>query len=192
MRIDELPSMLVERVEAAKPMTVYGRFDRLDGVRENGGYFRIARGDYIWANLTVLDASACTVTFTDERDPDVARLVAGQRYTWLDDYWKTQIVEAIADERTQWRQVRFAPRDAAYFEQNGVTGWRPAGDPLPEGAVDTKVVAGGWDHEHCDHCGDHIDGENPLYYEDGDRNFLCTRCYERYAAKHDVSFQVGG
>ena len=191
MTLVELPSMFVERIEGTDTITIHGRFDRMDGVR-NGGYFRIARGEYAWANLVVLDAAAGNVTFTGERDPDVARLRPGQRYTWLDDYWQAPLVEAIADEETRWRQVRFNPRDAAYFRQNGVVGWRPAGDPLPEGAVETYIVPDGWDHEHCDLCGQHVDPENPIGYEDDDRNFLCAECYERYAAKHDISFQVGG
>ena len=37
MKLDDLPTMLVERFDrTADGLKVYGRFDRLDGVRENG------------------------------------------------------------------------------------------------------------------------------------------------------------
>src|SRR5262245_13738991 len=54
MKLTELPSMLVERVEVdGDQLRIVGRFDRLDGVRE-GGCFRLSRREYAWADLNIV------------------------------------------------------------------------------------------------------------------------------------------
>jgi hypothetical protein len=191
MKLSELPAMLIDRVEhGPNGLRIHGRFDRLDGVRE-GGCFRLARGDYVWANLEIRDRHSGTVTITDERDPDIARLRVGERYIWLRDYWQAPFVEAIADESTAWRRFTFQPSDAQYFIEGGYVGWHKVGSPLREGAIATEVRPGGWDHEHCDLCDKHIDVENPVAFTDDQGHFLCSECYERYGVSHDVSFQLG-
>src|SRR5581483_2681042 len=152
MTLSELPAMRVERIEKTDDgLSVHGQFDRLDGVRE-GGCFRLARTQYAWANLAIIDRASRSVVATDARDPHIAKLVVGQSYTWFDDYWQAPLIEAIADPTTSWSQFAFHPSDAAYFRQGQAAGWRKAGTPLPEGAVETHVKPGGWDHEHCDLC----------------------------------------
>lgn len=192
MKISELPTMLVERVDDTPTgVRVYGHFDRLEGVRESGK-LRIRRGEYVWVDLIIEDRGSCAVSMTDARDPDVSRLRVGERYTWLDDYWQAPLVEAIADESHQWRRFTFKASDAQYFRQGNAIGWQKAGGRIPEGAEALEVRSGGWDHEHCDLCGDHIDADSPIAYEDSDGHFLCETCYARYGAEHDVSFQLGG
>ena len=191
MKISELPAMLVDRVERGPDgLRVYGNFDRLDGVRE-GGCFRLSRCNYAWANLEIQDRAAGSVVVTSARDPDIALLRVGERYIWFDDYWQAPLVEAIADEATEWRQFTFEPSDAQYFRVGDSVGWQKVGGTLQEGAVALEVKPGGWDHEHCDLCGDHIDVENPVAFTNSEDHFLCSPCYNRYGATHDVSFQVG-
>ncbi len=191
LKLSELPTMLVEKIEPeGEILRVFGRFDRLEGVR-NGGCFRVNRGDYIWANLVVLDRSACSVLATNERDRDLVRLGVGQRYVWFDDYWQAPFVEAIADEAVVWRKFVFEPSDGRYFRQGEVIGWQEIGGPLPEGAIDLGVKSGAWDHEHCDLCQGHIDLDHPVAYTNDAGYFLCSPCYEKYGKHHDVSFQLG-
>jgi hypothetical protein len=190
MKLTELPSMLVERVdEQSTGTTVHGIFDRLDGVRESGS-FRLKRGEYAWAELTIVDRDSgrarATVTYLDE-----LRMTAGERYIWLDTYWQLPFVEAIADERTVWRRFSFQASDAQYFRVGKAVGWQKVGAKLRADAVPMEIKPGGWDHEHCDLCGGHIDSEHPVAYEDQEGHFLCSECYETYGADHDVSFQVG-
>ena len=183
--------MLVERIETtAQAVRVHGRFDRLDGVCESGK-FRLRRGEYIWADLMIDDRSAGTVVVTNAIDPDVAKLRLGERYTWFHDHWDAPLVEAIADDTTSWQQFEFKATDAQYFRLAGSIGWQPTGTPLSEGAVPLEVKPGGWDHEHCDLCGTHIDTRNPLGYTDAEGHFLCSPCYDSYGANHDLSFQLG-
>lgn len=183
--------MLVERIERpADGLRIYGRFDRLDGVR-GFGYFRFARRDYAWAELKILDRSTCEVLVTDSRDPEVGRLRTGERYIWLDDYWQAPLVEAIADETHMWRRFTFVPADARQFKQGDAIGWQPLGQALPKGAIDLGIKPKGWDHEHCGLCDGRIDPDAPIGYTDNEGHFLCPPCYKKYGAPHDVSFQVG-
>jgi len=182
--------MTVERVEQdGDVIRVYGRFDRLDGVGEEG-CFRLSRGQYAWTNLVVIDRTICSVLVTNHHDPDIKHLRVGESYTWFRDYWSPPFVEAIADQTNEWRQFTFQPSDAAYYRQDELIAWRQVGSPLPEGAVELYVKPGGWDHEHCGLCGDHIDSDHPIAYQDAEGFFLCATCFERYGAIHDVSFQM--
>ena len=183
--------MVVEAVDrVGDRLRISGRFDRLEGVRE-GGCFRLSRGEYAWANLTIVDPSACTVVVTDERDPEVARLRVGQRYTWLHDYWQQPLVEAIADETQVWREFTFEASDARHFKRGDGVGWQPVGQALPNDVTDLGVKPGGWDHEHCDLCDLRIDPDARIGYTDDRGHFLCSKCYTKHAAQHDVSFEVG-
>jgi hypothetical protein len=191
MKLSELPSMLVESIQQdSQVLSVNGRFDRLDGVRESG-QFRISRGEYVWVTLEFVDRGNGSVKFTSDRDPDVARLRVGERYTWLNVYWQAPLLEAIADESHAWRRFEFKPSDARYFKKGGVVGWQQASEPLAKDVEDLGVRAGAWDHEHCGLCGTHIDAERPIAYMDDDEQFLCETCYQKYAATHDLSFHVG-
>jgi|SRR5688572_21099230 len=191
MKLGELPKMLVGRVEAdGNVLTVHGRFDRLDGVATTG-YFRLNRCAYAWADLVVHDHARGDVSTTNARDPDVAQLQVGEQYIWLSDYWQAPLVEAIADESTQWSAFRFRTPDAQYFRRADAGGRQRAGQGLPDSAKARLVQPGGWAHEHCDLCGAHIDALNPFGYTDAEGHFLCPGCYERYGRVHDLSFQVG-
>ena len=128
---------------------------------------------------------------TNARDPDIAKSVVGKRYTWFHDYWQTPFVEAIADPATKWQRFTFQATDAQYFRMGNTIGWQQVGGKLPDGAAPLEVKSGGWDHEHCDLCSDHIDANNPIGYTDPDGHFLCSECYDKYGATHDVSFQLG-
>jgi len=189
MKLSELPAMLIERIEQdATGTTVFGQFDRLDGVRESG-CFRLARGEYAWADLTIVDRALCSaqavITYVDD-----GRMSVGERYIWLDRYWQLPFVEAVADEANEWRQFSFQATDAQYFQQGKSIGWQQVDSEVPEGAVPTNVKIGGWDHEHCDLCGTQINAQKPIGYTDAEGHFLCARCYKKYGASHDVSFQL--
>ena len=191
MKLADLPTMLVVRTEkTADGLRLYGRFDRLEGVRE-AGYFRLARLSYAWAHLRFIETEPTAVEFTDARDPDVSKLRVGERYTWLDDYWQAPLVEAIADESTSWSLRTFRASDAQYFRQGDVIGWQPVDQALPEGVEALEIKSGAWDHEHCDLCGCHIDAASPRFYMDSENHRLCPDCYERHARTQDVSFQIG-
>jgi len=162
--------MLLERIE---PPVFYGRFGRLDGVRESG-FFRIRRCEYAWATLEIIDRTAGTVRFTDERDAHVATLRVGERYVWIYDYFDAPLVEAIADAAHEWRPLTFEPSNAIQTTPDGVK----------------TIIPGGWDHEHCQLYGERIDVEQPVAYAYAEGYFLCKACHDRYVPAHDLSFLI--
>ena len=131
MTLAELPAMLVERVESGRDgIQVHGRFDRLQGVGKSGK-FRLSRGEYAWADLVVQDRESGVVLVTNARDPDIAKLVVGKRYTWFHDYWQAPFVEAIADPATKWQRFTFQATDAQYFRMGNTIGWQRVGGSYP-------------------------------------------------------------
>ena len=190
MKLTELPTILVDRIEQSERGTiVHGRFDRLDGVRESGS-FRLKRGEYAWADIVIVDRESCTVRATVTYLYDL-KMCVGERYISLDRYWQVPFVEALADEGTAWCRFTFKATDAQYFRQGNAVGWQQVGNQLPAGAVALEVKSCDWDHEHCDLCGARIDAESPIGYADTEGHYLCLACYERYGVNHDVSFQLG-
>ena len=160
MKLAELPSVFVEQGDStAEGAMIRGQFDRLDGVRDSG-WLRIARDAYVWADLTVVDRQACTVVLRSRGSDNVNRLQPGSRYPWFDDYWQTTLVEAIVDESRVWKRFSFLPTDAVHFRPGTGTGWQEVGTDLPEGATPYAIESGGWDHEHCNLCLNHIDKTN--------------------------------
>lgn len=52
------------------------------------------------------------------------------------------------------------------------------GDPVP--MEHFRVEPGGWDHEHCDGCGNRIEqGEQCWITDDADFEMLCNVCYKK-------------
>jgi hypothetical protein len=57
---------------------------------------------------------------------------------------------------------------------------------LPEPGPD-GIIEGGWSHEHCDICREHIEsGEIGLLDRSGHK--LCEKCHRQYVLTHDLSF----
>ena len=54
--------------------------------------------------------------------------------------------------RGDWQEQVFTAADAMHFDLGGLRGWNRADHEIPEGAVETGVEPGGWDHEHCEIC----------------------------------------
>ncbi|HUK52936.1 MAG TPA: hypothetical protein VL099_06575 [Candidatus Binatia bacterium] len=50
-----------------------------------------------------------------------------------------------------------------------------------------QIVKDAWDHEHCEYCSKHIDPPDWCYVNP-DEDWVCESCFEKYIAKHDLSF----
>ncbi|MEO7043142.1 MAG: hypothetical protein ABI035_12845 [Gemmatimonadaceae bacterium] len=192
--ISGLPQFTVGNVRAAivdNDAVVIGHFSHLHGVRNDGGWLYRSPGPSIVGGLSCVPTAAGE--YVEFRTPDLAlaaELHAGAVYPWVDIYWQAYHVDMILAGRWDARIMSAAP--ARYFQLDGVTGWQPEDAPLPHGAQDLGVRAGGWDHENCELCQVRI-GEpvDPHGYVDEDNHWLCTTCYHRYAMTHDLSFAVG-
>lgn len=98
-------------------------------------------------------------------------------------WWTAQQVALVEDRTRLWRPSHFTPSDAVSFSQDGQTVLERQDAALPD-VEDARVVAGGWDHEHCALCWATIlphPGDQPSGYSDG-RDWLCSQCYESFIA----------
>ena len=192
MKVTELPSMTVLRIERIESgVCIRGHFDRLDGVGESG-WFWPGPGRYVFAELEDIDTATGNVSSTAMEESEIDGIAEGDRLPWFDSYWQVPLVQAIIDEDHTWRAVTFQASPAVHFRLGKSKGWQPVGQELPEGAVVTHEQLGGWDHEHCSICQDHINGDKPSAYVSADGIWwLCPSCYERHGKNNDVSFQLG-
>ena len=192
MRVDELPSMTILSINREGPsITIRGRFDRLDGLRESG-WFWPGPGRYLFADLEGLDRNTGELTVTVVEPSEAEGLSTGDRLPWFDAYWQVPVVDAIIDESHAWQPVTFEPSTAVHFSLGNSAGWQPLGQDLPDGAVISHEEEAGWDHEHCSICTKQINSESPQAYLTADGTWwLCESCYQRYGKTHDVSFQLG-
>lgn len=176
--------------EAEDGLVLTGRLSHLRGVRsERGWLYRTDRPSVVGTLSHVPSAVGEPVEFRSADDGMASELVVGETFPWVDGYWQAYHVTMIL--AGQWESRHFAAGRARYFRQNGVIGWQPLADALPEGAEDLGVRDGAWDHEHCELCGTHIGVPgDPHGYVDPDAHWLCRACYERYAIPRDISFAV--
>jgi hypothetical protein len=128
-------------------------------------------------------------------------LAVGNNFPLLDSYFNPYQVAMVLDENRRWTRTRFSPRDAiATPGPNGFTCLKPLGgggssryypprpgDTSPESGG--QVIAGSWDHEHCNLCDARISPPDaPEGYVDDRGHWVCCRCFEAYVAKHDLGF----
>lgn len=195
MDLSQLPQFTIDEVREVSPgdSVIIGQFSHLRGVRNDGGwlYRRPPELSLVGGLNRVPSAAGEAVEFRTPDEDRVPELRVGTAYPWIDEYWQAYQVDMILDG--QWEARRFAVASARYFRLNGVTGWQADdGGPLPAGAEDLGVRAGGWDHEHCDLCNAHIDAESgPEGYVNPGNRWLCVLCFHRYAEPRDLAFLAG-
>jgi hypothetical protein len=85
--------------------------------------------------------------------------------------------------------TRPTPPVQEQINARGQSRWYPAegghlvkmpyqGDPVP--MEHFRVEAGGWDHEHCDQCGEHIRAREQCWVtSDADFAVICDSCYRK-------------
>jgi hypothetical protein len=195
MDLSGLPQFTVDEFQPASNVDetiVIGRLSHLRGVRNMRGFLYRSSGPSVVGDLAGIPVS------TEERvelsvfTSDLA-LVPDFRidavYPWLDGYWQPRHLSMILAPMDRWARRYFVATPARYFRVHDVRGWQQDDKPLPDGATDLGVRAGGWDHEHCELCQARISAdENPEGYVDPDNYWLCLQCFEKYARINDISF----
>jgi hypothetical protein len=79
---------------------------------------------------------------------------------------------------TKLERADGAGRQSRYYPEDN-----QIGPPDPN----TRVVPGGWDHEHCALCNEHIEAGQFGFRDPGER-WMCEKCYQRYVVPRDLSF----
>ena len=195
MDLRDLPQFRVLDVEAGREpgeTRVAGVFSHVRGVRNDLGYLYRSDGPSIIAVLDAVPSAAGERVTLLTSDASLAReLRPGVSFPWLDCYWRPYHLAMVLGPADRWARLAFGAEPAHFFELGGVQGWHPVGGPLPDDAVDLGVRAGAWDHEHCELCRASIGGGGAAEgYVDPDKYWLCVACYERYAARRDISFAL--
>ena len=102
------------------------------------------------------------------------------------------LVFILLDPQEVWEEEIFGSGLAAtskFIDEDG-RGWtrqRPISD-VSELKDGESLQVGGWDHEHCSLCNQHIYPEHRyfLHAREDSRFFLCFFCHDRFALTHSV------
>ena len=147
------------------------------------------------------------------RNPvDAAVIAPSEQYLFISG-WDTRGAEAVVD-RT-WQKAVFEPKDAIQVRSSGYRARTRLGrNPQNRGAPgyaqlaemiariwgrirrrntpqpkETRIVPGGWDHEHCEICNECICLiHGPDGYANKDDNWVCPACYEKYVEPMSFDF----
>lgn len=189
-----------------------GRFDR--PVEQSGEitWFWLLIGDHAavcmqWKSLDK-ETRAAVVIAREMELPDLS----GKTLYYLSPRWNALNIWMVLDERWGWERMRFQAVDAvaedyeakevSIVDGREVKKWTkleradkrrsseryyPVTEESPPSGADQRIIPGGWDHEHCELCHEHID-HGDFGYRDRDERWLCEKCYDRYVSSRDLSF----
>ena len=187
-----------------------GKFDR--GVRETPRdwfYLLFGEREAVCVTLQSLDDSLSAVLTCDEKDEPG---LVGKSAAYLWRRWSPHQVWMVAEPLWIWERKTFEALDAVAEDfkskdvsivdgrevkswtklqpvrgDDGSSRYYPASDQAAPPNATTRIVSGGWDHEHCELWRAHIDAGN-VGYCDLSEHWVCEACYARYVVPHDLAF----
>jgi len=190
-----------------------GTLDRIDGVTDGRCWLLLPERNCLIGDLNFVDLEAKTATFltSEESLPDLT----GSSLPYLDGRWQAYHVWMVVEPEWIWEKVLFQAVDATAERYRGAEVSIVGGQEVyewikikrvdgkgnnerhcpvyPEGGVDLPdvgpdgIIRGGWTHEHCTLCKEHIDAGQYGYLDRGD-HWACENCYAKYVSVHDLSF----
>jgi hypothetical protein len=179
----DLPHFTVTAVDADR---CTGRFDVSSWVGEGwiAGLY-LGGGRFLWGRFRDIDMETRTCSFYPDQAVELSVLRPGESYAFMDGYWG-KCAELVLDEARHWQRLRFKPSDMVRFRAAG--GWigtrsSPATSPGGE------IVPGGWDHEHCEICGNKIGhgGEAEGFFSPPD-SWVCEECHTAFVGPRSLAF----
>ena len=151
--------------------------------------------------------AAATVVADEKEMPEIS----GKTLYYLSPGWDPHHIWMVLDEDWGWQRVlfqtvdavaeRYEASDISIIDGQEVKTWTklsradkrgsteryaPANDALPSSST-PQSVPGGWNHEYCQFCRRHINNGD-FGYRDGDDQWLCQNCYDKYVTGRDLSF----
>ena len=185
------------RRAANKTVELQGVFNHLTGVRlsedtdRTVGFLYVSREDSIYLLRKEFNADSKTATLVVW--PSAKSLRAGESLPYVDYYWSPKEVAFALESARCWKKVIFEAEDSVRYRDPQVPGWwksHVATRPVSEGASEVQIVKDGWDHEHCYFCKSRIGraGARYGYYSKADNDWLCSSCYKKFVARHDLRF----
>lgn len=192
-------------------LELHGQFDRtIEEIDPHWFWLLGQENDALCASLGSLNKETRRAILTC--DAQEAPNVGSPTLFYLSPYWQAYHVWMVLDPNWGWARTRFDGKDAvaedyeassiSIVDGREVKVWTklepldgsgvmsrhyPSGDQTPVGSPKARIIPGGWDHEHCSLCKEHIDA-GQLGYCDPDKRWICEKCYERYVVPRDLSF----
>jgi hypothetical protein len=136
----------------------------------------------------------------------------GSGWAYLSPYWQAFHVWMVLDPDWGWEMRQYQGNDAvaedyeanqvSFVEGREVKVWTklepvdggrgqsrhyPAESQIVPVSRGTRLIPGGWGHEHCELCNKHID-PGDLGYSDPAEHWICENCYLTYVAKGNLAF----
>jgi hypothetical protein len=167
-----------------------GHFDRVEGVTSGRAWLLLpTERTALIGDIEDLNLQTGSAVFNSPDPPSSG--TQGAQLTYLCAYWQAYHIWMVIDGGSHWEKIRFRETDAlseAFTADDG----RPyrklskmrAGECIPHAG---QLVAGGWDHEHCELCNTHIDPDD-YGYTNVDGLWVCSSCFEKYIGPQDLSF----
>ena len=186
MTLSDLPTFRIDTIEILEEAWLLrGALSHRATVRNGRSWLYRAPDTFLVGDLERASALSLFGEFRTPIQDYEPSLLTGQDFVWTDGYWNASFILSIVDANHRWHRIEFKNTDAFQKYAKGIRVWRNA-----EGEVrgpDETILAGGWDHEHCTLCNGHIRNGN-VAYKDLNNDWLCSPCYERYGATHDIGF----
>lgn len=192
--LDDFPHFIVSEVQPGETFPSYvsfklvGRFDNIKDVRAGRSWLLQSDRTAFIGDLSSFGLEADSALFdgVDKRPP-----VEGAKLAYLSAYWQAHHVWMILDGGLRWEKIIFREMAAVRESFTAADGKHytklsklQPGKNIPAQA---EVVAGGWDHEHCELCNKHID-PGDFAYTTRDGLWVCLSCFEKYVEPKDLSF----
>jgi hypothetical protein len=152
--------------------------------------------------------TAATVVADEKEMPEMG----GKTLYYLNPAWEPHHIWMVLDEHWGWQRALLKAVDAlaetheatniSIVDGREVKTWTklsradkrgstkryaPTRDDTSVSGTAPQLVPGGWDHEHCEICREHID-HGDFGYQDRDDHWLCEDCYDKYVRPRDLSF----
>jgi len=187
-----------------------GKFDRsIPETASSWFYLLFGEREAVCVTLQLLDDNLLAILTCDEKDqPDLV----GRHAAYFPSRWSPYQVWMVAEPLWKWERKIFEGLDAIAedFESkdisivdgrevrswtklqpvrrdDGLSRYYPTSDQAAPPNATTRIIPGGWDHEHCELCNSNIDAGN-VGYCDPSGHGVCEACYARYVVPHDLAF----
>lgn len=205
----DLPQFTVGSIEQGErdcngdiTLTLHGGLNRTSGISiDRWCYLLLPNQTCLTGWFTFSEGSSAIASFATsaKEKPEIIGITLSQ----LDSYWQPYHIWMVEQGPQGWSEQVFSPSDAiedTFIASDGRS-WRrlAKADSMSadhstgslQGVKDpsrTRIVPGGWDHEHCSLCNAHIDPGDRFFYSLEYCQFLCVTCYERYVPTRDIGF----
>ena len=183
MTLGDLPRYSVVEV---RPDCCWGHFDPSPWVGENwiAGLY-LGNGRFLWGRFRLVDTKARSCSFFPKNTAELTT-ISLTGYPFMDGYWGER-AELVLDESRRWMHAKFEATDMIAFR--AADGTSMATRSSPEAPQGGKLVAGGWDHEHCFICQKKIGrGGEPTGYFSAPDEWVCESCYHSFVVPQSLAF----